>query len=78
MFPTVGGIFACSSVDVAFGSIDACFPLMIAVASGRVGDGGRNRALWESSGSELCLLLDNHQVLEQLISLHPYFSSCFI
>lgn len=55
VFPTVGGIFACSSVDVAFDSTDACSPLMITVASGRVGDGGRNQALWESTGSELTL-----------------------
>lgn len=54
---TVGGIFACSDVDVAFGSIDACSPLMIMVTSGRVGDGGRHQALWESTGSELYLLL---------------------
>lgn len=51
----MGGIFACSSVDVAFGSIDAISPLMITVTSGKVGDGGRNQALWVSTGSELTL-----------------------
>lgn len=42
VLPTMEGIFACFSVDVAFVSIDACSPLMIMVTSGRVGDGGRN------------------------------------
>lgn len=55
VLPTVGGIFACSSVDGAFDSTDACSPPMITMASGRVGDGGRNQALWESTGSELTL-----------------------
>lgn len=57
VLPTVGGIFACSNVDVAFSSIGACYPLMIMVTSGRVGDGGRHQALWESTGSELYLLV---------------------
>lgn len=79
VLPIVGGIFACSSV-VAFGSVEACSLLMIMVASGRVGDGGRNQ---KPSGkvlalNSLCHLLDNHQVVEQRISLHTYFSFCFI
>lgn len=57
VLPTVGGNFACSHVDVAFGSMDVCSPLMIMVTSGTVGDGGRHQALWESAGSELYLLL---------------------